>query len=162
MKAQVGIEYLMVYVSSAAILIYVIASGLLTNFVGGSHAATAMAPVQSSCYISAELDCIGASANSATGNVVLVFVNNAGVSLKIPPNSFGARLRYSLKDLVGSCTPAVAAPNSKVTCSVNAGSGSFSGGQELMPTFSVGYQACAHGSCQPQVSVGGSATIYSS
>lgn len=159
-----ALETMLVYASALAILVYVIATNLTGVFaVSGinGHGAKAFAPIQSSCYISPQFNCIGASFSNKTDIFTIIFTNAAGVGLKFPPGSFGVRMRSPLQEFFGSCTPASVPLNAaEVTCTVQMGSNSVTAGQLLNPVFAVGYEACVRGSCQPELNVTGTATVY--
>lgn len=97
-KSHTGLERLMTYASSFAILGYVLTSNILMGLVGGINSAITYTPSEATCYVTPSINCLGAPISSQTGTSTAVNTDELGTSLRIPPNSLGARLRSSLKE----------------------------------------------------------------
>lgn len=160
-KGQISFEYMAIFAFATGLigLIFSVVGGL-NPFTANSTSGGAASVLQSSCNISVEFNCIGMSASSSTGNVVMTFANNAGATLMLPPGSFMVQLGSS--QYTGSCTPSTVPYNSKTTCTANVGAGTFKPGAELTPTFRLGYEGCVSGLCESELNITGTATVYAS
>ena len=154
-----GIEYLIVYASSFLIVAYVLSSNVVGALMGGGAGASTLSA--SSCFITPELPCASMSISSASGKADVELTDNIGTAMKFPEGSFIVELPGG-ETATGSCTPGSAKEGSKISCIAYFDGVGISRGRQLEPRFSIGYSICSARSCQQELNVTGSATLYAS
>ena len=154
-KLQPTIEYISTFAVALLLLAIILAIVAITLF--GNNGG--QPPVASSCFISAQLDCVQfqIANNGVAGSAVIVFSNNLGTTMYFPSSNAIKFSPAGSQTYVGNCYPANAVPGSTVICNATFTGYSPSIGSQLEPTFQIKYSQCA--GCT-QLNTSGSGIAY--
>ncbi len=158
-RSQPSIEYLSIFSIAVLLIITVLAIVGLTVF----NTKSSQTFTQSSCYISAQLNCfqVAVTNNGVSSSAVVVFTNNLGKQINFPNSNAILVQLGSSKSYLGSCYPTNAIQGATVVCNVNVPGYAPTAGTQVNPVFQLNYSECFNNQCN-SYKTAGSGTTYAS